>query len=144
METVMRPVLFLAASLALLPITASAKVQLAQTQAPAGAKFTLHFKVMDGCGGGKATDRLSIAMPKTVLNVDPQFVNGWLVSNLHSPAVGDTAIWGSGNLGAKAQGDFPVVMILPKKTGPISFTATQYCGKASEKSTATLDVRPAL
>lgn len=140
----MRSVLLLAGLMALLPAAVSAKVQLAQTQAPAGAKFTLHFKVTEGCNGGKATDRLSIAMPKTVLNVDPQFVNGWLVSNLHSPAVGDTAIWGSGNLAAKAQGDFPVVVIMPKKTGPISFTATQYCGKASEKSAATLDVRPAL
>jgi uncharacterized protein YcnI len=140
----MRPVLFLAASLALLPAAAAAKVTLAQTQAPAGAKFTLHFKVTDGCNGGKATDRLSVAMPRTVVNVDPQFVKGWLVSELHSPALGDTATWGSGNLGAKAQGDFPVIMVLPKKAGPLSFTATQFCGKATEKSTAVLNVRPAL
>ena len=139
----MRHVLLFAGILALLPGAASAKVTLAQTQAPAGAKFTLHFKVSDGCNG-KATDRLTIAMPKTVVNVDPQFVNGWLVSELHSPAQGDTAAWGSGNLAAKAQGDFPVIMILPKKPGPISFTATQFCGKATEKSTAVLDVRPAL
>ena len=140
----MRPVLLFAGILALLPAAAFAKVTLVQTQAPAGAKTTLHFKVSDGCNGGKATDRLTIAMPKTVANVDPQFVNGWLVSELHSPAIGDTAAWGSGNLAAKAQGDFPVVMILPKKPGPISFVATQYCGKASEKSTSVLDIRPSL
>ena len=140
----MRSVLLLAGMMALLPAALSAKVTLTQAQAPAGAKFTLHFKVTEGCNGGKATDRLSIAMPKTVVNVDPQFVNGWLVSELHSPVQGDTAIWGSGNLGAKAQGDFPVVLILPKKPGPISFTATQFCGKAQEKSTSVLNIKPAL
>ena len=139
----MRSVLIFAGILALLPAVASAKVTLAQTQAPAGAKFTLHFRVSDGCNG-KVTDRLSIAMPKTAVNIDPQFVNGWLVSNLHSPATGDTTIWGAGKLEPKAQGDFPVIMVLPKTAGPLSFVATQFCGKATEKSTTVLTVRPAL
>ena len=45
-----------------------------------------------------------------------------------------------GSLAAKATGDFPLVMVLPKQTGPITFTATQFCGKAQEKSTAVLNI----
>jgi len=127
---------------ALLPTSAFAHVTLTQTQGPAGAHFTAHFRVSEGCNGG-ATTMLNISMPKTVINVDPQFVDGWIVESLHSGnGQGDTVTWREGNLSAKAQGDFPVAMILPKNTGPLSFAVTQNCGKAQEKSTPMLTVAP--
>ena len=135
----MRHLFLFAGILTLVPLAAFAKVTLAQDKAAMGAKATLHFRVSDGCNGG-ATTMLSIAMPKAVVNVDPQYVNNWLVSELHSPAIGDTATW-RGSLGAKAQGDFPVILVLPKKAGPLSFTATQFCAKGQEKSTAVLTVQ---
>jgi hypothetical protein len=137
----MRKVIMVAGLLACLPAAAFAKVALTQAQAPAGAKFTLHFRVTDGCKGG-ATNMISIAMPKTVINVDPEFVNGWTSQELHSVAAGDSAAWRDGNLAAKTTGDFPVTMILPKKPGPITFTATQFCGKQQENSTAVLNIAP--
>jgi periplasmic copper chaperone A len=132
----------LAGMFALLPVAAFAHVTLTQTQAPAGGHFTAHFHVTQGCNGG-ATTRLNITMPKSVTMVDPQFVNGWIVQSLHSgDGKGDTVAWGEGNLGVKAQGDFPVAMVLPKDTGPLSFTVTQSCGKAEEKSAPVLTVAP--
>jgi uncharacterized protein YcnI len=86
---------------------------------------------------------LNINMPKNVSKVDPQFVNGWIVESLHSgDGKGDTVTWREGNLSAKAQGDFPVAMVLPKNTGPLSFAVTQSCGKAQEKSAPVLTVAP--
>jgi uncharacterized protein YcnI len=134
--------LLIAGLFALLPATAFAHVTLTQAQGPAGAHFTAHFRVAQGCNGG-ATTMLNIDMPKSVINVDPQFVNGWIVESLHSGnGQGDTVTWREGNLAAKAQGDFPVAMILPKDTGPLSFAVTQSCGKAQEKSTPVLTVAP--
>ena len=134
--------ILLAGMFALLPVTAFAHVTLTQTQAAAGAHFTAHFHVTQGCNGG-ATTRLNIAMPKAITMVDPQFVNGWIVQSLHSGnGQGDTVAWGEGNLAAKAQGDFPVAMVLPKDTGPLSFAVTQSCGKDQEKSALVLTVAP--
>ena len=137
----MRKIVLLAGLLACLPAAAFAKVALTQGQAPGGTKFTLHFRVTDGCKGGPTT-MISIAMPKAVINVDPLFVDGWTSQELHSVAAGDTAAWRDGSLAAKASGDFPVAMVLPKKAGPIAFTATQFCGKAQEKSTTILNIAP--
>jgi uncharacterized protein YcnI len=141
-ERRMQRLLLIAGLFALLPATAFARVTLIQTQGPAGSHFTAHFRVSEGCNGG-ATTMLNISMPKSVINVDPQFVNGWIVESLHSGnGQGDLVTWREGNLAAKAQGDFPVAMILPKNTGPLSFAVTQNCGKAQEKSTPMLTVAP--
>jgi Domain of unkown function (DUF1775) len=138
----MRRNFLIAGTLALLPVTAFAHVTLTQTQGPAGAQFTAHFHVAQGCNGG-ATTMLNINMPKNVSKVDPQFVNGWIVESLHSGnGQGDIVTWREGNLSAKAQGDFPVAMVLPKNTGPLSFAVTQSCGKAQEKSSPVLTVAP--
>ena len=138
----MRRIFLFAGVLTLVPMAAFARVTLTQTQAPAGGKFTAHFRVTQGCNGG-ATTRLDISMPKNVTMVDPQFVNGWIVQSLHSGSgQGDSVAWGEGNLAAKAQGDFPVAMVLPKNAGPLSFAVTQSCGKAEEKSAPVLTVAP--
>ncbi len=138
----MRNMFLFAAALALVPMTAFASVTLSQTQAPAGAKFTAHFRVAQGCNG-EATTRINIGMPKTVTMVDPQFVDGWIVQSLHSGnGQGDTVAWGEGNLAAKKTGDFPVAMVLPKNAGPITFAVIQSCGKAEEKSAPVLTVAP--
>jgi periplasmic copper chaperone A len=132
----------LAGLFALLPVSAFAHVTLTQTQAPAGGKFTAHFRVAQGCNGG-ATTMLNISMPKSVINVDPQFVDGWIVQSLHSGNnQGDMVSWREGSLAAKSSGDFPVAMVLPRNTGPITFAVTQICGKAEEKSAPVLTVAP--
>jgi hypothetical protein len=138
----MRNLFLLAGFLALVPMAASASVTLIQTQAPAGGKFTAHFRVAKGCNGG-ATTMLNIALPKTVTMVDPQFVDGWIVQSLHpGNNQGDTVSWREGNLSAKATGDFPVAMVLPKNAGPVTFAVTQICGKAQEKSAPVLTIAP--
>ena len=135
----MRRAFIFAGILALLPVAAFAKVTLAQDQGPAGKKFMAHFRVSQGCNSA-ATTMLTITIPKSVANVDPQFVDGFIVSELHSPAQGDAASW-RGTLAAKSAGDFPVAMVLPKTAGPVSFTATQFCAKGQEKSAVVLTVK---
>jgi periplasmic copper chaperone A len=112
---------------------AAAQVRLTQTKFEAGANFAAFFVVEHGCEGSPTVSlRVEIPDGVTVLELPPK--EGW-VTNAEKRGTRIGAVSWRGRLEGAEQGQFPVLLKLPARQGPLYFPAIQRCAKGEMRWT---------
>jgi len=128
-----------AAALALAAAPAAAHVGTSPSEAPAGSRQVVEFRIGHGCDGSPTT-KLTIKIPEGVVAVTPQYIPGWTATTTTGPITpyddhgtkvteGVTQVeWSGGPLPDDQYQTFGLSMMLPDKEGEtVSFPAVQTC-----------------
>jgi uncharacterized protein YcnI len=103
---------------------AGAQVELDATEAPAGARTTLSFTVVTGCGSSPTTE-IAVTMPEGTFDVVPVPPAGFTTHLLDQGAV---VVFQGGPLDAETPATFGVEMVTPNLPGvTVLFPVEQTC-----------------
>jgi copper(I)-binding protein len=124
---------------------ANAQVTLSQNTFEAGVNFAAFFVVERGCEGSP-TLSLRVEIPDGVTVVELPQKEGWR-TNAEKRGTRVNAVSWRGRLEGGEKGQFPVLLKLPSREGPLYFPTVQSCAKGEMRWTqipaAGTDVKPA-